>query len=104
PVGTVYPFGGIVFWPLPIRSSLTGVAVRQCVPTSSGTPLTLTSVIRTEILVLVLTVIGNGSPVMPDTETIFIGVSSTRRSVAVTGTNLKARNGAVTGGSSARPL
>src|SRR6266851_2529187 len=104
PVGTVYPFGGIVFSPLPTRSSFTALAVWQCGPTSSGTPLTLTPETRTEILVLVRTVIGYGGAVVPDTETMLIGVSSTKCSVAVTGTNLKARNVAVTGGSLWRPL
>ncbi len=70
--------------PRPISTSRTGLAVRHPVPTCSGTPLTLTAEILIEIFVLAVTLIGYGGALMPDADTIRIGVSSVSRIVAVT--------------------
>ena len=53
-----------------------------------------------ETFVVATTVIGNGGAVMPETETMMIGLSSRISRVAVTGTNLNASSVAVIGGSS----
>src|SRR5260370_7936129 len=53
PVGTVYPFGGIVLKPRPIRTSVIGDAGRQSGPTFSGTPFASTLLPRPHIFLLV---------------------------------------------------